>query len=272
MHITTIPLKTLIQAGTVTPSSPRLGAAIITGAESGIGRATALALAETHAAVGMTWMRSHQAMHAVAAEVEGLGSRAVVEHLDFADRDRVSDTIERMLDALGSVRTLVNNAAMPFTELFLDCDLHDVHRVFEVNFFGHFTVMQAVGRRMVRDGVPGVLVNVTSVQQERATVGSSVYACAKAALAQLARSAAVELGSKGIRAVSVAPGEIVTAMNDEEGMDPRGLHRQHTPLGRPGGPAEVANVIRFLTSPDASYVTGSTVYCDGGITVSLPSP
>jgi Dehydrogenases with different specificities (related to short-chain alcohol dehydrogenases) len=230
-----------------------------------------LVLAETHAAVGMTWVRSQQAIDSVAAEVEGLGSRAVVEYLDLADCDRVSDTIERMLDAAGPVRTLVNNAAMPFTELFLDCDLRDVHRVFEVNFFGHFAVMQAVVRRMVRDRVPGVIVNVTSVQQDRATVGSGVYACAKAALAQLSRSAALELGSEGIRVVSVAPGEIVTAMNNQEGIDPRGLHRRHTPLGRPGAPAEVANVIRFLTSPDASYVTGSTILCDGGVTIPLPS-
>jgi NAD(P)-dependent dehydrogenase (short-subunit alcohol dehydrogenase family) len=251
-------------------SSRRSLAAIITGAESGIGRATALALAETHDVVGMTWFRSQSAIDAVAADVERLGSRAVVEYLDLADHARVGSTTERMLEATGPVRTLVNNAAMPFSGGFLDCDIRDARRVFEVNFFGQFAVMQAVGRLMVRDGLPGVIVNVTSVQQERVSPRSSVYACAKAALAQLSRAAATELGGEGIRVVSVAPGEIMTAMNDEEGADPSSLHRRHIPLGRPGGPEEVAGVIRFLTSPDASYVTGCTIVCDGGLTLPLP--
>lgn len=255
----------------MTSTSRRPLAAIITGAESGIGRATALALAETHAVVGVTWFRSQHAIDAVAAEVEHSGCRAVVEHLDFADRDRVGDIIERLVEATGPVGTLVNNAAMPFSEPFLDSDVGDARRVFDVNFFGHFVVMQAVGRLMVRDGLPGVIVNVTSVQQERVSPRSSVYACAKAALAQLSRAAATELGGEGIRVVAVAPGEIVTAMNEQEGTHPRDLHRRHIPLLRPGGPEEVASVIRFLTSPAASYITGCTIVCDGGLTIPLPS-
>jgi NAD(P)-dependent dehydrogenase (short-subunit alcohol dehydrogenase family) len=251
-------------------SRPQL-AAIITGAESGIGRATALALAETHAVVGMTWFRSKDAIDAVAAEVEHFGSRAVIEYLDLGDRYRVGDTIGRMLEATGPVGTLVNNAAMSFSEAFLDCDVDDVRRVFDVNFFGHFAVTQAVGRLMVREGLPGVVINVTSVQQERVAPRSSVYSCAKAALAQLSRAAATELGGEGIRVVAVAPGEIVTAMTNHEGADPRDLPRRHVPLRRPGGPEEVASVIRFLASPAASYITGCTIVCDGGLTIPLPS-
>lgn len=246
-------------------------ASIITGAESGIGRATALALAETHAVVGVTWFRSEHAIDAVATEIQRLGSRAVVEYLNLADRDRVGATIERLLEVTGPVATLVNNAAMPFSAALLDCDISDARRVFEVNFFGQFVVMQAVGRHMVREGLPGVIVNVTSVQQDRVSPRSSVYACTKAALAQLSRAAAAELGGEGIRVVAVAPGEIVTAMNQREGTDPRDLDRRNIPLRRPGGPEEVASVISFVASPAASYITGCTIVCDGGLTIPLPA-
>lgn len=242
------------------------GAAIITGAETGIGRATAVALAETHSAIGLTWFRSRHALEEVVRVLDGLGTTTAVEYLDLGDLDAVPGVIERLMDSVGPVSTLVNNAAMPYTSQFVESNLADVRRVLDVNFLGHFIVTQVVARDMVRRGEGGVVINVTSVLQERAKIGSTVYSCAKAALAELTRVIAVELGPLSVRVVAVAPGEIATAMNEQEGLDPATLPRPRTPLRRPGAPEEVARLIRFLASDDASYITGTTVVCDGGLT------
>jgi NAD(P)-dependent dehydrogenase (short-subunit alcohol dehydrogenase family) len=244
-------------------------AAVITGAESGIGRAIALSLAETHQAVGLTWVHAEEAVNTVAAEVERRGSRAVIGYLDLADAESIVDKLEVMLTATGPVSTLVNNAAMPFTGEFLECDLNEVRHVFDVNFFGHFAVTQVIAKSMIENGNGGVVVNVTSVQQERVKVGSSVYACAKAALAQLTRSAAVELAVHGVRVVSVAPGEIATGMNVQSDGT-LGAYRRSIPMARSGRAEEVASLVRFLASPEAAYVTGATVVCDGGLTLPIP--
>lgn len=241
-------------------------AAIVTGAETGIGRATAVALAETHSAIGLTWFRSRHALEEVARILNGLGTATAVAYLDLGDLDAVPAVIEHLLGSVGPVSTLVNNAAMPYTAQFLDSTLTDVRKVLDVDFLGHFVVTQSVVRDMVRRGEGGVVINVTSVLQERAKVGSTVYSCAKAALAQMTRVIAVELGPLSVRVVAVAPGEIATAMNEQELLDPATLLRPRTPLRRPGAPEEVAKLIRFLASDDASFITGTTVVCDGGLT------
>lgn len=243
-------------------------AAVVTGAESGIGRATAIALSDNHDTIGLTWLHSEEAANAVADEVMRRGSRAIVAYLDLADVGGVQDAVTTLLDRTGPLDVLVNNAAMPFSRPFLECERDETEQVFDVNFFGPFFVSRIVAHHMIEHEVRGAIVNVTSVQQERVNVGSTVYACAKAALAQLSRSTAVELADHGIRVISVAPGEIATGMStivDAETVRPS------IPLRRAGRADEVATLIRFLASPESAYVTGANVVCDGGLTLPLPS-
>jgi len=177
----------------------------------------------------------------------------------------VADLLERC----GRPDVLVNNAAMAYSERLLDCRLGDVRRVMDVNFLGHVFVTQTVAKAMLSPPSRGVIVNVTSVVKDRAVAGSAIYASAKAALSALTRAAALEFGPD-IRVVAIAPGEIATAMNDQEGVDVCTVARSYVPLGRPGHPREVARAIAFLVSEAASYVTGTTLVCDGGLVLPLP--
>ena len=251
-------------------SPARSLAAIITGAESGIGRATALELATDYGRLGLTWYRSKSAINAVAQEVSSLGAAVAVEYLDLSDLEGICAPIQRLVDAIGPVDLLVNNAAMPYSERLLDCRLDDLRAVIDVNLIGPVVVTQIIARQIVAERRSGVVVNVTSVLQDRAKVGSSIYASAKAGLAAMTRGAALEWGPANIRVLAVAPGEILTAMNDQEGMDPFSLPRTAIPLQRPGTPQEVARVIRHLADPGSSYLTGTTIICDGGMTLPVP--
>jgi len=249
----------------------RRGCAIVTGGESGIGRAIVLELARTHGTVAFTWHRSEQTAGQVADEVRALGASAVVSHLDLARVAHVPTVIAELLDRCGRPDVLVNNAAMAYSERLLDCRLEDVSTAMDVNFLGHVFVTQTVAKAML-SGPPGsVIVNVTSVLQDRAVAGSAIYASAKAALSALTRGAALEFAPWGIRVVAIAPGEIATAMNQQEGVDVSTVLRTHVPLGRPGDPREVARAIAFLVSEAASYITGTTLVCDGGLVLALPT-
>jgi NAD(P)-dependent dehydrogenase (short-subunit alcohol dehydrogenase family) len=244
-------------------------AAIVTGAESGIGRAIALELARHFEIVGLTWVNSEAAGASVADEVRDLGAHPVVARMDLLDVDTFPAIFESLMAEAGTIGALINNAAMPFSKEFMRCERREMRQVFDVNFFGPFLLTQLVACRMIRQGTAGVVVNVTSVQQDRVRQGSSVYACAKAALAQLTRSSALELSNSAIRVVSVVPGEIATGMGGREGGSPSAV-RHHIPLGRAGRGDEVARVVRFLCSPEASYITGTGIVCDGGLTLGLP--
>ncbi len=157
-------------------------AAIITGAESGIGRATALELAAHYGALGVTWYRDAAAIDAVITEASSLGARVVAEHADFNDVERIPEAIERLTDAVGPVDLLVNNAAMAYSERLLNCTVAELQAVLSVNFIAPLRIAQMVARQMVDDQRPGVIINITSVVHDRAKAGSSVYAAAKAAL------------------------------------------------------------------------------------------
>jgi NAD(P)-dependent dehydrogenase (short-subunit alcohol dehydrogenase family) len=226
-------------------------------------------LAQSYETIGLTWVHSEPAVTSAAAEVRSRGALPVVARMDLLEVERVPEIVNAMLEEIGPVGALVNNAAMPFSEDFLHCQAGEVRRVFDVNFFGPFLLTQLVAENMIKHGTAGVVVNVTSVQENRVKTGSTVYACAKAALAQLTRSAAVELAPYGIRVAAVVPGEIATGMSaqTEAGVS---VHRPNIPLGRSGSAEEVADVIRFLCSSDAGYITGAGVVCDGGLTLSLP--
>ncbi|MDP8937970.1 MAG: SDR family oxidoreductase [Actinomycetota bacterium] len=238
--------------------------AIVTASDSGIGKATAVLLAEGGYDVGITWHSDEAGAQGTAEEVRAAGARAEVRRLDLGDAGNGAVVIDDLADALGGLDVLVNNAGTGHSAPFLETSLQDWRHVLEVNLTGAFVCAQAAARRMVRTG-GGRIVNVTSVHEHVPLEGSSSYSAAKGGLGLLTEVMALELAEHGVLVNAVAPGEISTPMTGQHDVDPETEKRPGIPLGRPGDAREIATVIRFLASPEASYVTGSSFVVDGGL-------
>jgi NAD(P)-dependent dehydrogenase (short-subunit alcohol dehydrogenase family) len=239
--------------------------AIITGSDSGIGRATAVALARRGHDVGITFSRDEEGARETAAEVRSHGRDAHVRHLDLTDSADVPRAIDELAEALGGLDVLVNNAGTGTRTPFLEIEEGDWRDVLEVDLTGAFLAAQAAARRMVAGGRGGRIVNVTSVHEHVPLLGAAPYVAAKHGLGGLTKSMALELAEHGITVNSVAPGEIATPMTDQEDVDPRTEKRPGVPLGRPGDAREVAALVAYLASPEASYTTGASYVIDGGM-------
>lgn len=239
--------------------------AIVTGSDSGIGKATAVALAEAGCDVGVTWHTDEEGAQGTAKEVRAAGRRAEVRRLDVGDVSGGVAVIRDLIDTLGGVDVLVNNAGVGMGGAFLDLSLDDWRQTLEVDLTGAFVCGQVAARRMVDRGQGGRIVNVTSVHEHVPKPGASAYCAAKGGLGLLTKVMALELAEHRITVNAVAPGEIATPMTGQHDVDPGQQERHGTPLGRPGDAAEIAAAIRFLASPEASYVTGSSFVVDGGL-------
>src|SRR5215210_6161983 len=239
--------------------------AIVTGSDSGIGKATAVALARDGYDVGITWHSDDAGAEQTAEEVRATGRRAEVRRLDLADASNGPPVVDELAEALGGLDVLVNNSGTGTDTPVLELDLESWRHVLEVDLTGAFLCGQAAARRMVAAGRGGRIVNVTSVHEHIPLPGSSAYCAAKGGLGLLTKVMALELAQHAITVNAVAPGEIATPMTGAEDVDPRTLDRPQIPLGRPGDANEVAALIAFLASPEAEYVTGSSLVVDGGL-------
>lgn len=239
--------------------------AIITGSDSGIGRAIAAALARDGHDVGITYHRDEDGAQRTAHEVRAHGRRAEIRHLDLTRAATVASTVRDLAGALGGLDVFVNNAGSGTTTPFLDLDEATWRDVLEIDLTGAFLVLQAAARIMVTAREPGRIITVTSVHEHVPLHGAAPYVAAKHGLGGLTRSMALELAEHGIRVNAVAPGEIATAMTGHEDVDPREVHRPAIPLGRPGDAREIAELVAFLASPGAAYITGTSMVADGGM-------
>ena len=237
----------------------------MTGSDSGIGKATAVALAEAGYGVGITWHTDEPGAKGTAQEVASLGARAEVRRLDAADVPAAGNVIDELADALGGLDVLVNNAGIGISEPFLEMELDSWRHVLDVDLTGPMVCAQRAARRMVAAGQGGRIINVTSVHEHVPLEGSSAYCAAKGGLGLLSKVMALELAEHGILVNSVAPGEISTPMTGQHDVDPDTEERPRIPLGRPGHAREIAAAIVHLAGPEATYTTGASWVIDGGL-------
>jgi NAD(P)-dependent dehydrogenase (short-subunit alcohol dehydrogenase family) len=239
--------------------------AIVTGSDSGIGKATAVRLAADGFDVGITWHRDEAGAKSTAEEVAAHGRRAEVRQLDLEQLPGAAAVVDELADALGGLDAFVNNAGTGASSPFLENTWDDWRHALTVDLDGPFLCAQRAARRMVDAGRGGRIVNVTSVHEHVPLEGSSAYCAAKGGLGLLTKVMALELARHGITVNAVAPGEISTPMTGQHDVDPKGQERPDIPLGRPGDAHEVAALIAWLAGPDSSYVTGSSYVIDGGL-------
>lgn len=237
--------------------------AVVTGAGSGIGRAIAIRLASAGARVAVVDIDSASAA-AVCTEIAERGGSASSYELDVSDFDAVQSAFERIAGDLGGVDVLVNNAGITRDNLIIRMSSDDWDRVLAVNLKGAFNCIRAAARTMMRER-RGRIVNVSSIIGLSGNAGQANYAASKAGLIALTKSVAKELGSRGVTANAIAPGFIETPMTKDLSEKAREDYAARIVLKRFGTPEDVANLVAFLSSDDADYITGQTIAVDGGL-------
>jgi NAD(P)-dependent dehydrogenase (short-subunit alcohol dehydrogenase family) len=246
-----------------------MAVAIVTGGNAGIGRATAVLLAERGFDVGLTFHSEEEQAHEAATECGRHGARTAVRHMDLEADVLQASVVGELAGELGGVDVLVNNAGGAHAAPVLELRLDDWRATLDLDLTGAFLCLQAAARLMVGQRRGGRLIAVTSIHEHLPLRDSAAYGAAKAGLGMLMKSLALELGPHGITANAVAPGEIATKMTGQEDQDPRS-ERRDLPVPRPGHAREVAAIVAFLASPEGAYTTGQSLVVDGGMSLMGP--
>jgi 3-oxoacyl-[acyl-carrier protein] reductase len=236
---------------------------IITGASQGIGRATALALAQSGAKVAVA-ARSAEKLASLVSEIESAGGAALAVPMDVADAAQIKNGFQQTLAKFGRVDILVNNAAITRDTLALRMKLEDWEAVLRTNLTGaHLCIQQALGAMLKQHS--GRIINITSVVAQTGNAGQSNYVASKAGLIGLTRAIAAEVASRTITVNAIAPGFVETPITDPLSPELKEKMKALIPLGRFGTDREIAAAVVFLSSDEAAYITGQVLGINGGL-------
>ncbi|MEM6665657.1 MAG: SDR family oxidoreductase [Pseudomonadota bacterium] len=243
--------------------------AIVTGGAHGIGEAIVRRYAADGASVVIADLDT-DAGEALAKELSDENTDVMFVHCNVAERLSIHNLVAATIERFGAIHVLVNNAGIVSKAGFLDIDEETFDRVLAINLKGGFLAGQAVAKQMIRQiedgGAPGVIINMSSINAVFAIADQVPYSISKGGVGQLTKVMALALAPYGIRVNAIGPGSVMTRMLEAVNADAaaRRTVLSRTPMGRIGLPAEIAGVAAFLASDDASYVTGQTLYADGG--------
>jgi glucose 1-dehydrogenase len=241
--------------------------AIVTGGDSGIGHGICLGLAQAGAAVTINYHRNQAAAEETLRQIQQAGGKAQVVRGDVSNLADLQALVDKTVQAYGRLDVMVNNAGMETRTSLLDTTEHQFDLVIDVDLKSAFFGTQYAARQMIKQGGGGHIINISSVHEDWPMPGNIAYCCAKGGVRMLTRTAGVELGPQGITVVNVGPGAVDTPIDAATLADPAQKAKLDAaiPRGRVAEPAEIANMVVWLASDQASYGTATTYFVDGGI-------
>ena len=246
--------------------------AIVTGGNSGIGKAIALELASQGANIAIDYISHPEATEELEQQIVSLGGQAIGVQADVGQVSDLQRLIATTVAKLGRLDVMVNNAGIESRTSVLDTTEEQYDTVLDINLKRAFFGTQLAAQQMIKQGGGGRIINITSVHEDWPMPGNTAYCLSKGGMRMLTRTAGAELASHNILVVGVGPGAIATPLNQSTMKDPALLEKLNAaiPLGRMAKPEEIATVVAFLAGDGASYITATTIFADGGIMQSSP--
>jgi glucose 1-dehydrogenase len=246
--------------------------AIVTGGNSGIGKAVVLALAEAGANVCIDYVCDEEAEEELERKCAALGEKAIGVEADVSKVEDLQRLINSTVEAFGRLDIMVNNAGVETRSSVLDTTEAQYDKVMAINLKSAFFGTQLAAKQMIAQGGGGRIINITSVHEDWPMPGNTPYCLSKGGMRMLTRTAGVELGPSGVTVVGVGPGAVATPINVSTMEDPEKMKTLDAaiPIGRMAEPEEIGSVVAFLAGDGASYLTATTIFADGGIMHSSP--
>ncbi len=246
--------------------------AIVTGGNSGIGKACVIALAKQGASVVIDYVSDEPSAEQLEQEVRDLGDQVAAVEADVSKVEDLRRLVDSAVSSFGRLDVMVNNAGIETRTSVLDTDEEQYDKVLDVNLKSAFFGTQLAAKQMIAQGGGGRIINITSVHEDWPMPGNTPYCLSKGGMRMLTRTAGVELAPHDILVVGVGPGAVITPINAPTLNDPEQLEKIQAaiPLGRMAHPREIGSVVAFLADDAASYLTATTIFADGGIMHASP--